>query len=150
MKLLFFLLFVTFSFCSFSQVADSVIENKVIIHADHRLAILARKESELNTAILKSQARTAKGYRLMVLNTNDRDYALRVRTELLQKFPEQKPYMWFSNPYIKLKFGNFRTREEAEEYKKLISKMLDGASIYLLTETIEVKPDKDFNPDEFR
>jgi hypothetical protein len=150
MKLLFFFFLLILSICSFSQVADSAIKNKVIIHSDYRLAILARKESELNTALLKSQARTARGYRLMVLNTNDRDYALKVRTELLQKFPEQKPYMWFSNPYIKLKFGNFKTKEEAEEYKKLVSKMLDGASIYLLTETIEVKPDKDFDPDEIR
>ncbi len=150
MKLLHFFLFTAFSIHSFSQVADSAIQNKVIVHSDYRLEILARKESELNTAILKSQARSARGYRLMVLNTNDRDYALKVRTELLQKFPEQKPYMWFSNPYIKLKFGNFKTKEEAEGYRTLISRMLDGASIYLLTETIEVKPDKDFNPDDTR
>ena len=150
MKLLLFFLFTGFSIHSFSQVADSATQNKVIVHSDYRLEILARKESELNTAILKSQARSARGYRLMVLNTNDRDYALKVRTELLQKFPEQKPYMWFSNPYIKLKFGNFKTKEEAEGYRTLISRMLDGASIYLLTETIEVKPDKDFNPDDTR
>ena len=150
MKLLLFFLLTGFSIKSFSQVADSTNENKIIVHSDYRLAILARKESEINTAILKSLARTAKGYRLMVLNTNDRDYALKVRTELLQKFPEQKPYMWFSNPYIKLKFGNFKTKEEAESYRGQISRMLDGATIYLLSETIEVKPDKDFNPDEMR
>ncbi len=150
MKLLLFFLFTGFSINSFSQVADSANENKIIVHSDYRLAILARKESEINTAILKSMARTAKGYRLMVLNTNDRDYALKVRSELLQKFPEQKPYMWFSNPYIKLKFGNFKTREEAEVYRGQVSRMLDGATIYLLSETIEVKPDKDFNPDEIR
>ena len=150
MKLLLFPLFTLLTISSFSQVADSANENKVIVHSDYRLAILARKESEINTAILKSQARTAKGFRLMVLNTNDREYALKVRTELLQKFPEQKPYMWFSNPYIKLKFGNFKTREEAEVYKSQVSRMLDGATIYLLQETIEVKPDKDFNPDEMK
>ncbi|CAN5395123.1 hypothetical protein BH20BAC1_BH20BAC1_01770 [soil metagenome] len=84
----------------------------------------------------------------MVLNTNDRAYALKVRSELLQRFPDQKPYMWYANPYIKLKFGNFRTKEEADDYRRQISQMLDGANIYLLSETIEVKPDKDFNPDE--
>ncbi len=150
MKLLLFFLLTGFSIHSFSQVNDSANQNKVIVHSDYRLAILARKESEINTAILKSQARSAKGYRLMVLNTNDRDYAMKIRTELLQKFPEQKPYMWFSNPYIKLKFGNFKTKEEAESYRGQISRMMDGASIYLLTETIEVKPDKDFNPDDIR
>lgn len=150
MKFLFSLLLIAFSTGSFAQVMDSLPPNKMVVHSDYRLAILARKESDINTAILKAMARTAKGYRLMVLNTNDRDYALRVRSELLQKFPEQKPYMWFANPYIKLKFGNFKTREEAESYQNKISKMLNGQTIYLLQETIEVKPDKDFDPDEMR
>ncbi|MEP7251371.1 MAG: SPOR domain-containing protein [Ginsengibacter sp.] len=150
MKLLFSLLFIAFCTGSFAQEADSMGESRMVVHKDYRLAIIARKESDINTAILKSMARTAKGYRLMVLNTNDRDYALRVRSELLQKFPEQKPYMWFANPYIKLKFGNFKTKEEAESYQNKISKMLNGQTIYLLEETIEVKPDKDFDPDEMR
>lgn len=122
-------------------------ENKVVVYKDYRLDILAKKEAELNTASLKLQARTAMGYRLMVLNTSDKDYAFKVRTELLQKFPEQKPYMWFANPYIRIKFGNFRTKEEADVYKNQISKMLNGATIYYLQERIEVDPGPDFDPD---
>lgn len=150
MKQRIFLLFLIASLNASAQQADSTSENKVVVHSDYRLQTIARRESEINTAILKAQARTAKGFRLMILNTNDRDYALKIRTELLQKFPEQKPYMWFSNPYIKLKFGNFKTKEEAEVYRTQISRMMEGASIYLLSETIEVKPDKDFNPDEIK
>ncbi len=149
MKQLLILLFVCFGFSSFAQDKDSA-ENKVVVFKDYRLDILARKESELNTAILKTEARLAKGYRLMVLNTSDKDYAFKVRAELLHKFPEQKPYMWFANPYIRIKFGNFRTKEEAEVYRKQISKMLNGANIYYLPETIEVVPDKDFNPDDMK
>ena len=129
---------------------DSVMENKVIVFKDPRLDILAAKQSEINTALLKIQARTTKGFRLMVLNTNDKEYAFRIRTELLQKFPEQKPYMWFANPYIRIKFGNFKTREEAEIYRKQISRMLNGANIYFLQETIEVNPGPDFDPDSMR
>jgi hypothetical protein len=149
MKRLFFLVIPFFATDISAQEADSTV-NKIVVHSDYRLQILARKESEINTAILKSQARTARGYRLMVLNTNDRDYAMRIRAELLQRFPEQKPYMWFSNPYIKLKFGNFKTKEEAEVYRGQISRILDGAPVYLLSEIIEVKPDKDFNPDDIK
>ena len=137
-------------YSSMAQSIDSLNENKAVVFKDYRLNILAAKEAELNTAILKTEARTAKGYRLMVLNTSDKDYAFKVRAQLLQRFPEQKPYMWFANPYIRIKFGNFRTKEEAEEYKKQISKMLNGATIYFLPETIEVVQDKDFNPDEIR
>ena len=148
MKQFLILFFMGIGLSSFAQDTDSLIENKVIVYKDYRLDILAKKEAEINTAVLKTQARLAPGYRLMVLNTSDKDYAFKVRTELLQKFPEQKPYMWFANPYIRLKFGNFRTKEEAEVYRKQISKMLDGATIYLLNETIEVDPGKDFNPDD--
>ena len=143
-----FLLFV--SSHSIAQVADTLAANKIIVHQDYRMDVLARKESEINTAILKEQARIANGYRLMILNTNDRAYAMKVRGELLQKYPEQKTYMWFANPYIKIKFGNFKTQDEANPYKKEISKMLDGATIYYLPETIEVKPDKDFDPDNMQ
>ena len=147
MNKLIFLILVFFSPSVFAQNTDSVNERKVTVFKDYRLDILARKEAELNTAILKQQARTAKGYRLMILNTSDKDYAFKVRTQLLQKFPEQKPYMWFANPYIRIKFGNFLTKEEADVYKRQISKMLNGATIYYLHETIEVDPGEDFDPD---
>ncbi|HEY5406041.1 MAG TPA: hypothetical protein VIJ92_03100 [Ginsengibacter sp.] len=133
-----------------AQTVDSAAQNKIVVNQDYRMDILARKESDINTAILKAQARLAKGYRLMILNTNDRVYAMKVRGELLQKYPDQKTYMWFANPYIKIKFGNFKTQDEAEPYRKAISKMMNGATIYYLPETIEVKPDKDFDPDNMQ
>ena len=148
MNRLFSLLSIFLSLNSFGQVPDTVALNKITVHQDYRLSILARKEAEINTAILKAEARIGKGYRLMILNTNDREYAMKTRGDLLQRFPEQKTYMWFANPYIKIKFGNFKTKEEAEPYRKQISKMLNGATIYFIPETIEVKPDKDFNPDD--
>lgn len=150
MKRLLILPFLYFGLPGFGQSRDSSLENKVVVIRDARLDILARKESELNTAILKTEARIAKGYRLMVLNTSDKDYAFKIRAELLQKFPEQKPYMWFANPYIRIKFGNFRTKEEADVYKKQISKLLNGANIYYLQENIEVDPGKDFDPDSMK
>ena len=148
MKYSLILLLLFLSLHSFAQFEDTSVINKVVVYQDYRLAILARKEVEINIAILKAEARIAKGFRLMILNTNDREYAMKIRGQLLQKYPEQKTYMWFATPYIKIKFGNFRTREEADPYKKQITKILNGATIYYLPETIEVKPDKDFNPDD--
>jgi hypothetical protein len=153
MKLSLFLICILFYNFSYAQLPDSLRgqkENEVVVFKDYRLDILANKETELNTAYLKLQARTTQGFRLMVLNTSDKNYAFKVRAELLQKFPEQKPYMWFANPYIRIKFGNFRTKDEAEPYRKEISKMLDGATIYLIPETIEVDPGKNFDPDSIQ
>lgn len=127
---------------------DSLSKGSVIVHSDYRLQILGRKEAELNGAFAKKMERSAIGYRLKILSTDDKEMAFKTRTQLLQKFPEQKVYMYFQAPYVKLKFGNFRTKQEAESYKKQISKMLGGISIYLLNERVEVKPEKDVKEDE--
>jgi len=141
MKYLFILFFINFSNCSFAQATDSLPGNKVVVFKDYRLNILARKEAELNAINYKRQPHTVMGYRLMVLNTNDKDYAFKIRAELLKKFPEQKPYMWYSSPYIRIKFGDLKTKEEADIYKKQISDMLGGATIYYIEEPVEVGPD---------
>lgn len=141
MRQLFILLFIVFANQAFSQSYDSLHENRVVVFKDYRLDILARKEAELNEINYKKQVHSAQGYRLMVLNTNDKDYAFKVRADLLKKFPEQKLYMWYASPYVRIKFGNFKTKEEADIYKKEISKMLGGATIYYLEEPIELDRD---------
>lgn len=130
----------------FAQVTDlkdtSLLTWKVTVYKDPRLDILARKEAEFNEAYA-SGIKSGKGYRLMVLSTNDRSMAMNVRAKLLQRFPEQKVYMSFQPPYIKLKFGNFVERADAEQYKNEILRInLVTNNIYLLPENIELKPDK--------
>ena len=144
MKKLIFLILCLTALQSFAQTdTDSATTIPVIIHKDFRLDILGRKEAELNLAAIKAAARTGIGYRLQVLSTNDRDLAMKTRTRLLQRYPDQKVYMSFQAPYVKLTFGNFITKQEAELYKKQISQMLGGASIYTLSQRIEIKPEKE-------
>ncbi|MBC7890006.1 MAG: SPOR domain-containing protein [Ferruginibacter sp.] len=115
---------------------------KVTVFKDSRLDILAKKEAEFNEALALGP-KSAKGYRLMVLSTNDRAKAMNLRARLLQRFPEQKVYMSFQPPYIKLKFGNFLEKAEADQYKKEITtNKLVTTNIYLVPEIIEIKPDK--------
>ena len=147
MKNLIIFILTFFTVHTFAQ-TDSVPKGSVVIHSDYRLELLARKEAELNAAIAKNLERSAIGYRLQILSTNDKELAFKTRTQLLQKFPEQKVYMYFLAPYVKLKFGNFRTKQEAESYRKQISRMLGGISIYLLNERVEVKPDKELKDDD--
>lgn len=144
MRYFIFLLFIISYNASSAQASgDSIVQNKVVILKDPRLSILETKQFEINSAILKSHTRTMLGYRLMVVNTSDKDRAFKIRTELLQRFPEQKPYMWFANPYIRIKFGNFKTKDEAEYYRRQIINMLGGANVYFLQEMIEIPPGED-------
>ena len=122
--------------------ADSVITGKVTVIKDSRLDVLQEKEAAFNEA-LATAVKSSKGYRLMVLSTNDRSLAMKVRAQLLQRYTDQKVYMSFQPPYIKLKFGNFLTKEDADAMRKeLVKTKLITNNIYLVPETIEVKPDK--------
>ncbi len=148
MKQIILFIFCFSAFRGFTQIPDSLLPSPVVVHKDYRLDILARKEAELNALAAKQSERSAMGFRLQVLSTSDRDIAMKTRTQLLQKFPEQKVYMLYQAPYVKLKFGNFKSRQDAELYKKEISRMLGGSSVYTLSERIEVKPDKDLKEEE--
>ena len=90
---------------------------------------------------LADKIQMVNGYRLLLLNTTDRNLAMQLRANILQQFPEQKIYMVFISPYIKLKVGNFTDRNEAEKLKKqIIDLKLVSGNIYLLSEKVEQKP----------
>ncbi len=126
-----------------SLIKDTTLVNgNLTIIMDTRLELLTKKEAEINEAIANGP-KFAKGYRLMVLNTTDRTEAMSLRSKLLQLFPEQKIYMTFQPPHIKVKLGNFLEKNEAEEYIKEINQnKLVSTEIYLLSEIIEIKTEK--------
>ena len=100
---------------------DTSVSGKITVIKDDRLNTLEKKETAFNEALAMA-TKIGKGYRLIVLSTNDRPLAMKVRGQLLQRYPEQKVYMSFQPPYIKLKFGNYVEKEEAENMKKEILK----------------------------
>lgn len=119
--------------------ADTTQYGTVSVQKDRRIDILGDKMYEYNVALSK-KARIGKGYRLMLLSTNDRNLAMNTRTRLLQQFPEHKVYMAFQSPFIKLKMGNFEEKAEAEKLRKfLISQKIVPGNIYILPENIEIK-----------
>jgi hypothetical protein len=142
MKKILLAIVIVFSSTLYAQVDSAAVTN-LVIQRDVRLDLLGKKLAEINAVEKKIIERSAMGYRLQILSTNDREYAMKTRSALLARFPEQKTYMFFQSPYVKLRFGNFRTKQEAEVYKKQISRMLGGTSIYTVSERIEVKPEKD-------
>ncbi len=149
MKLINFITVIFVSLSSQAQTAtDSVANGTAVVIKDERITILGQKMAEYNTSLgtvrYTNGLTSAKGYRLMVVSTNDRPYAMKIRAQLYQMFPDQKQYMSFQMPNIKIKFGNFLERADAERARKLIiSTKLVSTNIYLLPETIEVKPSKE-------
>jgi hypothetical protein len=151
MKRVFFLVLVLNSYNGlFAQTEneDTLVVQKVTINKDPRLDMLAKAQVDIANANIKMAARFAKGYRLFVLKTDDRDYAMKVRSYLLQNFPDEKVIMSYQAPFIKMKFGAFTDKEEAEKTKKQIMRggVVTGG-IYVIPDTIEVKPDKELKED---
>jgi hypothetical protein len=151
MKKLFFLVFmmVTVKTMSAQSVDSNTIEApKVTINKDPRIDIIAKTQVDIVNIYIKRASRFTKGYRLFVLKTDDRDYAMKVRSYLLQNFPDEKVIMSFQAPFIKMKFGDFVEKADAERVKKQIMRggVVTGG-IYIVPDTIEVKPDKDAKDD---
>ena len=132
-----------------TTVADSTVTGKVIVNKDARLDILAKQEADINKATVGLGTKAAKGYRLLVLSSNDREYAMKVRTTLLQRFPGEKVYMTFQAPFFKLKVGNFIEKDDAEKFRKtLVSSKIVTTNVYLVPEIVEVKVDKNKEGDD--
>ncbi len=150
MKKIFFLaLFVTSFNGLFAQLPDdTVAAQKVTVNKDPRIDLLAKAQVEVSNTQIKMAARFVKGYRLFVLKSDDRDYAMKVRAYLLQNFPDEKVIMSYQAPFIKMKFGDFVEKADAERVKKQIVRggVVTGG-IYIVPDTIEVKPDKDAKDD---
>ena len=121
---------------------DSLVPGKVTVKKDPRIESLGKKMAEYNES-LANKLHSTRGYRLMILSTNDRQKAIQVRSQLLQLFPDQSIYMVFQSPFIKLKFGNFLERTEAEDYRKqIIASKIINSNIYIVSEMVDVKAEK--------
>ena len=79
---------------------------------DARIDKLGQKMLEYNESLAK-KTQLVDGYRLQLLNTTDRNQLMRVRSELIRLYPEQKLYTIFQTPYLKLKLGNFINKVDA-------------------------------------
>jgi hypothetical protein len=141
MKLFFLFSFVLIAASAGAQATDT---SSVVVHQDPRVELLLKKQSDANAAIRRANARTAKGYRLLVINTNKRDEAIAAKTKIYTNFPELKAYLVYQSPYFKLKAGNFKTREEAQQYQKSLS-LYFPKGVFIVNDVIEVTPEKEGN-----
>jgi hypothetical protein len=88
----------------------------VVINKDPRVDLLVNKQIEINEVTTKNSRRTAPGYRIMVISSNNRNKVTEAKTIMYREFPELKAYMMYQAPFFRLKVGNFRDRANAEEY----------------------------------
>jgi hypothetical protein len=114
----------------------------ITVVKDPRLDMLLRKQTELNKEVDKINNKTGPGYRIMVVNTNDRTKALEVKSRMMSDFPDEKSYLIYQSPYFKILIGNFRTRQEDEPFQKKILEIYP-TGVIIVPATVEYKPEKE-------
>lgn len=115
--------------------------NSVIVHKDPRLELLVKKQAQINEVTSRDGRRTDKGYRLMIISTNNRDEALAAKTKVYTYFPDLKAYMWYQSPYFKVKAGNFKDRKDAESFQRRLNAYFPKG-VFIMKDIIEVKSGK--------
>ena len=129
-------LFIVISLSSFAQIDSS----SVVVHKDPRIDLLMKKQIEINEITTRNSRRSAQGYRIQVISTNNRTKAMEAKTKIYQHFPELKAYLMYQSPFFKLKVGNFTEREEAESYLQNILTLFP-TGVYVVRDIVEVKPE---------
>ena len=112
----------------------------VVVHKDPRIELLINKQIEINEYTTRNSRRNVQGFRILVINTNDRAKATEAKARIYQKFRELPAYLMYQSPFYKLKVGNFREREEAEQYLVDIQRLFPNG-VFVVRDVIEVKPD---------
>ena len=141
MKKIVFFAAVFFSFNAFAQDTTTAAGNTVVVHKDPRLDMLVTKQAQINEETSRDARKTTKGFRLMIISTNNRDEAISAKTKVYTYFPELKAYLWHQSPYYKVKAGNFKDRKEAEAYQKKLNVYFSNG-VFIMNDIVEVKADK--------
>lgn len=116
--------------------------SSVIVHKDPRLDLLVKRQSDINEETTRNARKVARGFRLLVVNTNSREEAMNAKTKLYQYFPDLKSYLLYQSPYFKLKAGNFREKKDAENYQRKLNKVFPKG-VFIMSDLIEVRPEKE-------
>ena len=124
-----------------SQDTTGVDTNTVLVHKDPRIDLLVTKQAQINEETSRDSRKTAKGFRLMIISTNNRDEAISAKAKVYTYFPELKAYLWHQSPYYKVKAGNFKDRKEAEAYQKRLNVYFSNG-VFIMNDIVEVKPEK--------
>jgi hypothetical protein len=115
--------------------ADS---SSVVILKDPRIDQLVRKQIEINEETTRDSRRMVPGWRIQVINSPDRSKVFAAKAKMLEEFPDWKPYLLYQSPNYKLRVGNFKTQEEAEDAVGQISRFFPSG-IYVIPDVIELK-----------
>jgi hypothetical protein len=132
-----------FLVCSLNSLAQNTAvsdSNSVVVHKDARIDLLVNKQAQINEITSRESRKSGKGFRLLIIRTNNRDEAIAAKTKVYTYFPELKAYLWHQSPYYNVKAGNFRDRKDAEAYQKKMN-IYFPKGVFIMNDIVEIKVD---------
>lgn len=126
------------AFSADAQTIDTTAGGNILVYRDSRYDQLVKKQAEYNER-LNLTRKYSHGFRIQVLNTQDRAAAVSIKTKLLQLFPAEKVYLLYQEPYFKVRLGNFRERADADAQLEQITRQFPGS--FVIPSAIEPKPE---------
>jgi len=148
MKSLFTLFFLIVALSSYSQTGNpeniTDTSNFVVIHKDPRLDLLVKKQAEVNKITGVDNRKTDKGYRILIISTNNREEAIEAKAKIYTYFSELKAYLWYQSPYFRVKAGNFKDKQTADKYKNKLGAYFPKG-VFVMKDIVEQKKGKGLN-----
>jgi hypothetical protein len=124
------LLAFAFTFFAFSSQAQE--RGKVEIVKDPRIDTLIARRQSLQAK--NPTAASPNGFRVQIYNGNVRNAAYDAQAKFLAKYPGMGSYISYNEPDFKVKVGDFRTKLEAEKFRKELQNMFSG--LFIIAEKI--------------
>jgi hypothetical protein len=121
-----------------SRLIAQVTDTTVTVEKDPRIDLLVRKQIEINEVTTRESRRFVPGFRIQVMNSPDRAKVFAAKARVFEQFPDWKPYLLYQSPNYKLRVGNFKTQEEAQDAMKQLSKIFP-TGLYVIPDVIELK-----------
>lgn len=140
-RVFFSIAIIFFAFLTGTTHAQDKSPGDVVIHSDARLATLIKKTH--NNPTIAEAPKTeetgtnatgtppiappgnvyhdkriiysGKGYRVQVYNGPDREKAAAIRAQVIRRFPGVSTYLMYIAPAFRVKVGDYRYRQEAEQ-----------------------------------
>jgi len=153
MKSLFTLFFLIVALSSYSQTGNpeniTDTSNFVVIHKDPQIVfdegvgypILLGDENKITGV---DNRKTDKGYRILIISTNNREEAIEAKAKIYTYFSELKAYLWYQSPYFRVKAGNFKDKETADKYKNKLGAYFPKG-VFVMKDIVEQKKGKGLN-----
>jgi len=115
-------------------------QDSITVKKDPRLDVLTAKQAAANkrNSMMTSNGQY-KGFRVQVMSTRDRTKAMSTKSDLLTRYPEEKSYTVYQSPYFKVRIGNFIKKEDAEAFRKILSRSYPEG-VFVVPDIIDYTP----------